>query len=113
MTGATEDAASVLEQFTHDAANLPGEIAHLLEEIHAKDQLIAEYRTTINNKDNALQKWVKANGFGCIKHPKEDIWAKQVASAYDRAQALQDEKCALANKCGFLVGLDYLPFSRP
>ena len=101
----TEDAATVLEQFTHDVANVPAEISHLLEEIQAKDQVIGECRATIAQRDNSLQKFVKANGFGHVKHPKEDLWTKQVASAFEKAQGLQEEKVGLANKAAFLVCL--------
>ena len=56
-----EDAASVLEQFTHDVANTPAEITHLLEEIQAKDLQIQAYRDEINKRDAQLQKWVRLN----------------------------------------------------
>lgn len=97
-----DDAATVLEQFTHDAANLPAEIAHLLEEIHAKDVLIQECRTIINNRDAQLQKHVKTVG-GHIKNAKEEQQVKLVLSNYDKAQLLQDDKVNLSQKACFLV----------
>ena len=98
-----EDAASVLETFIHDSANLPAEIQHLLEEVQAKDTQLSEHRAVINNRDLSLQKFVKNNGFGSVKHPKEDAWMKAVSEAFDRAQALQEEKVGLANRAAFLV----------
>ncbi len=97
-----EDAATVLEQFIHDVANMPAELAHLLEEVQAKDVLIQECRTNINNRDTALQKHVKAYG-GHVKHPKEDQIISTVSSNFDRAEALQKDKIALAAKASFLV----------
>lgn len=99
----TEDAATVLEQFVHDVANLPAEIAHLLEEIQAKDQVIQECRTVISNRDSGLQRHIKQMGVH-IKHAKEDQMEKLVLSNYDKAQALQDDKVALIQKATFLVG---------
>lgn len=98
-----EDAASVLEQFIHDVANLPAEIAHLLEEIQAKDSLIQECRALINTRDLSLQRHVKKEG-GHVGHQKEDAFVKQVLASYDKAQALQGEKIALSEKATVLVG---------
>jgi len=97
-----EDAASVLEQFIHDVANLPAEIAHLLEEIQAKDALIQERRALINTRDLSLQRHVKKEG-GHVSHQKEDAFVKQVLANYDKAQALQEEKIALSEKASMLV----------
>jgi inhibitor of growth protein 3 len=97
-----EDAASVLDQFVHDVANLPAEIAHLLEEIRAKDELIAECRQVINSRDNQIQKHVKQVG-GHVKHPKEDQFMKTAIASYDKAIALQDDKVTLSQKSCSLV----------
>ncbi|KAK5002089.1 hypothetical protein LTR28_011847, partial [Elasticomyces elasticus] len=92
-----EDAASVLELFVHDVANLPAEIAHLLEEIQAKDQQIHQCRDTIAQRDNALQKWVRANGAN-VRNPKEEAFSKTILANMDRAEILQAEKVALSEK---------------
>jgi len=99
---AGEDAATVLEGFIHDVANLPAEIAHLLEEIQAKDQMIQECRTIIQTRDIALQKHIRANGV-IIKHPKEEQYTKVILANYDKAQELQDHKVTLSQKAAFLV----------
>ncbi|KAK5008352.1 hypothetical protein LTR28_004099, partial [Elasticomyces elasticus] len=92
-----EDAASVLELFVHDVANLPAEIAHLLEEIQAKDQQIHQCRDTIAQRDNALQKWVRAHGAN-VRNPKEEAFSKTILANMDRAEILQAEKVALSEK---------------
>ncbi|KAL2057072.1 hypothetical protein ABVK25_002811 [Lepraria finkii] len=97
-----EDAASVLEQFVQDVANLPAEIAHLLEEIHAKDQVVQECRNTIATRDNSIQKFVKLNGAG-LPNPKEEGYCKLVKDNFERAKALQEEKCTLAEKQALLL----------
>lgn len=97
-----EDAATILDEFVHDVSNLPAEIAHLLEEIQAKDQLMAECRQAINVRDISLQKHVKANG-GHVKHPKEEAITKAVMANFDKAQILQDEKVTLSEKACLLV----------
>ncbi|KAJ8606562.1 hypothetical protein MRB53_040862 [Persea americana] len=97
-----EDAATVLDQFVHDVANIPAEIAHLLEEIEAKDQSVAESRSTINNRDNILQKHIKASGIK-VRHAKEEQYTKQTRESFARAQALQEEKVALSSRACFLL----------
>ncbi|KAF2224821.1 hypothetical protein BDZ85DRAFT_294682 [Elsinoe ampelina] len=92
-----DDAATVLEQFTHDVANLPAEIAHLLEEIKAKDEIIMQCKDHITSRDAALQRHVKQNG-SHVKHPKEEIFTKAITDSFDRMEALQKEKIALSEK---------------
>ncbi|KAH8151864.1 uncharacterized protein LAJ45_03857 [Morchella importuna] len=57
-----EDAATVLEQFINDVANLPAEIAHIYEEIQAKDRVLKEHRDSALARDNSLQKFIKNHG---------------------------------------------------
>lgn len=114
-----EDAASVLEQFVQDGqsmlepfinlptnsvsvANLPAEIAHLLEEIQAKDRTIQECRNTIHTRDNSIQKFIKANG-SHIPNPKEEAYSRTVLANYDRAQIVQEEKVGLSEKAAIIV----------
>ena len=116
----TEDAATVLEDFVQNGkleiqlqmrghpnvfmsvANLPAEIAHLLEEIQAKDRIVQECRSFVASRDNSLQKFLKANGPGQA-NPKEEIFVKNVMTSFDRAQAVQEEKVALSEKAATLV----------
>lgn len=121
-----EDAASVLEQFVQDGtpkashqiphpkmqtvnpvnlvANLPAEIAHLLEEIQAKDRTIQECRNTVHSRDSSIQKFIKVNGHGQV-NPKEEAYAKNILASFDRAQTIQEEKVSLSEKAANLVRL--------
>lgn len=65
------DAAAVLEQYVSDISNLPGEIAHVLEEIRDKDLKFYETRKRITQRDNnQLQKFVRTHG-SLAENPKE------------------------------------------
>lgn len=83
-------------------ANLPAEIAHLLEEIQAKDRTVQECRSNINSRDSCLQKFLKVNGAGKL-NPKEEAYAKSISASFDKAQAVQEEKVALSDKAAHLV----------
>ena len=98
-----EDAATVLEQFVHDVANLPAEIAHLMEEIQAKDKVIQECRSIVTARDNSIQKFIRANG-SLASNPKEDAYNRVVLANFDRMQILQEEKVGLSEKATVLVG---------
>jgi inhibitor of growth protein 3 len=97
-----EDAATVLEQFIHDVANLPAEITHLYEEVQDKDRQIQELRASIQQRDNSLQKFIKLNG-SLVVNPKEEPYNKVVIQSYERAQILQEEKIGLVEKAAALV----------
>jgi inhibitor of growth protein 3 len=117
---ATEDCATVLEQFIHDGkqhistsgdktkqltrtvANLPAEVTHLMEEVQAKDKTIQECRTTINSRDNSIQKFIKLNG-SLAPNPKEEQYSKTILQNLDRCQNLQDEKILLSEKACVLL----------
>ncbi|KIW43930.1 uncharacterized protein PV06_04977 [Exophiala oligosperma] len=97
-----EDCASVLEQFIHDAANLPAEINHMLEEIQAKDKDLQKYLSVINQKDVNIQKHLKVNGV-LAPHPKENEYADLVKKNYESSAHLQDQKIHLADRaCNIL-----------
>lgn len=97
-----EDAATVLEQFIHDVANLPAEITHLYEEVQAKDAQIQELRAVIQQRDNSLQKFIKLNG-SLVVNPKEEPYNKVVIQSYEKAQILQEEKIGLVEKAAALL----------
>jgi hypothetical protein len=86
-----------------------------MEEIEAKDKIIAECRHAINQRDMSLQRHVKANGGG-TQHAKEDQYNKTVLSNFDKAQALQEEKIILSEKSRSLVRpllLVYVHYTKP
>jgi len=97
-----EDAATVLEQFIHDVANLPAEITHLYEEVQAKDAQIQELRSALQQRDNSLQKFIKLNG-SLLQNPKEDPYSKVILANYEKAQILQEEKIGLVEKAASLL----------
>ncbi len=122
-----EDAAAVLEDFIQDGtclpltmpelypslmprptvSNLPAEMAHLFEEIQAKDKQMQDCRNIIADRDNHLQKFIRQNG-SLVINPKEDEYSNVITTNFDRAQALQEEKIALSDKASVLVRV-YVP----
>ena len=80
-------------------------MSHLMEEIEARDQIMHDERLSISQKDQAIQKFGKSNGFGQA-NPKEDILNKQILASFDIAQAQQEEKVKLAEKSAVLVGIE-------
>lgn len=102
MAHGAEDCATVLEHFVHDAANLPAEINHLMEEIQAKDKVMQECRATINSRDGSIQKFIKLNG-SLAPNPKEEQYSKSVLQNIDRSQQLQEEKIQLSEKACVLL----------
>jgi inhibitor of growth protein 3 len=97
-----EDCASVLEQFVHDAANLPAEINHMMEEIQAKDKDVQKYLSVVNQKDSNIQKHLKVNGV-ITAHPKENEYAELVKKNYELCMGLQEQKIALSDKACMLL----------
>ena len=83
-------------------ANLPAEIAHLLEEIQAKDRIVEECRNTINARDGSIQKYHKANG-ASSSYPKEEAYVTSIISNYEKAETVQQDKIALAERSTHLV----------
>lgn len=83
-------------------ANLPAEIAHLLEEIQAKDRVVQECRNVIATRDGSIQKFLKLNGAG-QPNPKEEGYCKNVMANFDKAQIVQEEKVGLSEKAALLV----------
>ncbi|KAI7297826.1 hypothetical protein KC315_g18289, partial [Hortaea werneckii] len=97
FTAQPEDAATLLETFTHDVASLPPELSHLLSEISHKDAQITAFRDEISKRDAQLQKWVRING-GHVHNPKEEGTVKQCEDLYDKCEVLQAEKEGLSEK---------------
>lgn len=73
-----------------------------MEEIQAKDKTIQECRTTINSRDNTIQKFIKLNG-SHTPNPKEESYNKIILQNMDQSQALQDEKVNLSEKACILL----------
>lgn len=73
-----------------------------MEEIQAKDKIIQECRTTINSRDNSIQKFIKLNG-SLAPNPKEEQYSKTILQNLDKCQSLQDEKIHLSEKACVLL----------
>ncbi|CCX31100.1 inhibitor of growth proteins N-terminal histone-binding-domain-containing protein [Pyronema domesticum] len=102
MSAPQEDAATVLEIFVNDVANLPLEIQHIYEEMAFKDREISDCRQTISSRDASLQKHIRING-SLTPHPKEDLYVDQIRKAYSKQLKIQDEKIELASKALSLI----------
>jgi inhibitor of growth protein 3 len=98
----SEDPAAVLEGFMHDAANLPAEISHMMEEIQAKDRELQKHQSAISTKDGSLQKHLKLNG-SMSAHPKEKEYSEQIIRNYDLCEDIQKQKIALSEKACSLL----------
>lgn len=92
-----QDAAAVLDEWVNRVANLPAEIAFMQEEIEQKDRQMQECLAIITKNDNAIQKWIRLNG-SHTPNPKEEAHSRIIQENYDKAQILQEEKIALAQK---------------
>lgn len=91
------DPLTVLEDFISRSANLPAEIAYMREEMEDKERQLTICLDGINLRDSAIQKYIKVNG-SATHNPKQARLVKEAGELYDRAQILQEEKCALALK---------------
>jgi len=92
-----QDCAAVLDEWTNRVANLPAEIAFMQEEIAEKDKLLQECIAVIQKNDTAIQKWIRING-SHVPNPREESLSRTILENYDKAQLLQEEKVALAQK---------------
>lgn len=92
-----QDAAAVLDEWVNRVANLPAEIAFMQEEMEQKDRQMQECLSIITKNDNAIQKWIRLNG-SHVPNPKEETHSRIIHENYDKAQILQEEKIALAQK---------------
>jgi inhibitor of growth protein 3 len=98
ITDIAQDAGSVLEDFINRAANLPSEIVFMNEEIQAKDRIIQSCIEAIQQRDNAIQKFIKLSS-SAVENPKEEAMRKIISENYDKVQVLQEEKIVLATRC--------------
>ena len=92
-----QDCAAVLDDWQNRVANLPAEIAFMQEEIAEKDRQMQECISIITKNDAAIQKWIKING-SHAPNPREEAHSRVILENYDKAQILQEEKVALAQK---------------
>lgn len=90
------DAATLLEHFTHDLANIPDEAKYMLTELKKKDLEYDKVLTKIQNSDSQLYKYIKQHG-SLVRHPKEEALNNEITKLYEQAQIIQNDKILLAN----------------
>ena len=86
----------------HVVANMPAEMAHLFEEIAAKDKVVQDCRNMVADRDGQLQKFIRLNG-SLLVNPKEETHNKAIESSYEQAEKVQEEKLALTDKAAVLL----------
>jgi inhibitor of growth protein 3 len=97
-----QDCATVLDEFVNRTANLPNEITFMQDEIREKDIEMKVCIGVIERHDASIQKWIRING-SHVPNPKEDSLRKLILEAYDKAEILQAEKIALAQKTQIIL----------
>ena len=102
MAAEVGDCATVLEQFIHDAANLPAEINYMMEEIQAIDHQMHKYLQNVNSKESALQKQVKNHG-SLVAHPKEQEYVEFGKKHYELCLDLQKKKLIHGDKASAML----------
>lgn len=90
------DAATLLDHFTHDFANLPEETKFMLEEVRKKDMELDKIMSQIQHSDSQLLKYIKQHG-SIVRHPKEDQIVTEIEKNYAKAKQIQDDKILLSN----------------
>ncbi|KAH8884446.1 hypothetical protein GQ53DRAFT_661876 [Thozetella sp. PMI_491] len=92
------DPALIIDEWTNRAQNLAEEIRFLQDEIAAKDAQVDKLLKEIEDRDNRIQKWIKANGSHGPQNPKEDEYRETIRRNYEQASKLSDEKVTLSQK---------------
>ncbi|ODQ80128.1 hypothetical protein BABINDRAFT_17989, partial [Babjeviella inositovora NRRL Y-12698] len=96
------DTSAILEQYTQDLANLPSELAHLLQELREKDLKLYESRKKLLQRDNQIHKFIRQNG-SLTKNPKEQQLYGKIEEDFRACERIQEQKNVLANTALFLV----------
>ncbi|KAF1990221.1 hypothetical protein K402DRAFT_324805 [Aulographum hederae CBS 113979] len=92
-----DDPAMVLEDWIQQESNLAEELAHLSEEMEAKQREIDKMNHIIVKKEEKGQNFVKHNG-ALVKDPHEDTNRKVIIGCYDQIDSLLEEKIKLNDK---------------
>lgn len=91
------DPAIVLDDWLNRVQNLPEEIRFLQDEIADKDRQYHECVKLIEDRDNKIQKFIKANG-SLEPNAREESMKNQIRENYMRADRLAGEKILLTQK---------------
>ena len=97
-----QDPSSALEQATQDVANLKSEFSHIMEEMRNADSNLVEMKRKYLGQDSQLQKFVRQQGSG-VENAKEGELSRKISEEMARCEALQEQKCVLANTALYLV----------
>lgn len=89
------DAATLLDHFTHDMANLPVETKEMLSKLQKLDLEYDKVLNKIQITDSHVFKYIKQHG-SITRHPKEDLLSKEIEKNYEEARKIQNEKTILA-----------------
>lgn len=90
------DAATLLDHFSHDLANIPNETKFMLLELQKKDLEYDKTLSKIENADSQLFKYIKQHG-SLVRHPKEDSLNEEITKLLVLARNIQNDKILLAN----------------
>lgn len=96
LNDAEMDAATLLDQFTHNLANIPDEAKYILSQLREKDIEYDKVISQINSADSQLFKYIKQHG-SLVRHPKEDMLTEEITKNLEQARKIQSEKILLAN----------------
>lgn len=97
------DAATLLDYYTHDLANLPAETRMMLKEIGEKDIEFDKIMTQIENIESQMSKYIKQHG-SLVRHPKEDLLNEEIEKHFKMATDIQNEKILIANTALINIG---------
>ncbi|GMM47884.1 histone acetyltransferase [Pichia kluyveri] len=90
------DAATLLDHYIHDLANIPEETKYLLSEIGRKDVEYDKIMSKIQAADSQISKYIKQHG-SLVRHPKEDSLNDEMIKYYEEARKISNEKILLSN----------------
>lgn len=90
------DAATLLDYYTHDLANLPDETSMMLKEIGKKDLEFDKIMKQIENIELQISKYIKQHG-SLVRHPKEELLNEEIEQHFEKATKIQNEKILIAN----------------
>lgn len=92
-----QDPAVILEEFIHRMANLPEEVRFIQDEIAHKDRSYHDCIKTIEECDNKIQRWIRANG-SHNHNPRESQLRETIKDNFAQAEKLASEKVNLSQR---------------
>ncbi|KAJ6479907.1 hypothetical protein C8R47DRAFT_1322555 [Mycena vitilis] len=106
-----EDASNIVSEFIYSLDNLPNEVAHLLQEIKAKDARVHDLQIEIDRDSSRyIRHSLRASNAASSSSaspspgpprppsPKSQLIPAKIEAAYAQIDALSTEKCAIAQR---------------